>query len=187
MPSKNSSPPLLTVRDKEVYTNNPLTKWRWKANSGACIDCLARDGRKYFYGDVPERPHPNCKCRLEVVEEVRDGYERSTQEFLSHVGETLEKTASGTEEALGVVMEHPIAGPTLKAALILELTALSAVGSVAAMESALALIWRALPYLPPAAARFVLQNGDKFKDGLDIAGGFMPGVPEGYGLYSAFI
>ena len=84
-------------------------------------------------------------------------------------------------------MEHPIAGTTLKAALILELTALSAGGSVAAMESALALIGRALPYLPPATARFVLQNGDTFKDGLDIAGGFMPGVPEGMGGIPAFI
>ncbi|QJT10395.1 hypothetical protein [Oceanidesulfovibrio marinus] len=56
-----------------------------------------------------------------------------------------------------------------------------------AMETALGLIWDALPYLPPAAARFVLQNADKFKDGLDFAGGFMPGFSEGLGGIPAFV
>ncbi|QJT10399.1 hypothetical protein [Oceanidesulfovibrio marinus] len=56
-----------------------------------------------------------------------------------------------------------------------------------AMETALGLIWDALPYLPPAAARFVLQNADKFNPVLDLAGGFMPGVPEGLGGIPAFI
>lgn len=53
------------------------------------------------------------------------------------------------------------------------------------METALGLIWDALSYLP-AAARFVLQNADKFKDGLDFAGGFMPGFSEGLGGIPAF-
>ncbi|TVM15678.1 hypothetical protein DPQ33_14900 [Oceanidesulfovibrio indonesiensis] len=55
------------------------------------------------------------------------------------------------------------------------------------METALALIWRSLPHLPPAAARFVMENAHRFRDGAELAGGFLPGMPEGYGYYSAFI
>jgi hypothetical protein len=186
MPVENSSPPLLTAKDKELYTGNALTKWRWKASPGACIDYLARDGRKYFYGDVPERPHPNCKCRLEVVGEHAP-HQWSTREFFADLGDTLEETAGGTRDALGTVMEHPIAGPALASALVIELTALLAVGGVVAMETALALIWRSLPHLPPAAARFVMANAHRFRDGAELAGGFLPGMPEGYGYYSAFI
>lgn len=29
--------------------------------------CQAMDGRLFFFFDIPERPHPHCKCRLEVM------------------------------------------------------------------------------------------------------------------------
>ncbi|WP_144307204.1 hypothetical protein [Oceanidesulfovibrio marinus] len=61
--------PLLTDKDEKIYTKNPFTKWRWKANPGACVTCRDRDGHTYYYHDVQKRPHPNCKCRVEVVEE----------------------------------------------------------------------------------------------------------------------
>ncbi|TVM13539.1 hypothetical protein DPQ33_18250, partial [Oceanidesulfovibrio indonesiensis] len=101
--------------------------------------------------------------------------------------DTLEETAGGTRDALGTVMEHPIAGPALASALVIELTALLAVGGVVAMETALALIWRSLPHLPPAAARFVMANAHRVKQGMDFAGGFVPGVPEGLGVLPVFV
>ncbi|WP_144306352.1 hypothetical protein [Oceanidesulfovibrio marinus] len=74
MPAINLSPPLLTDKDEKIYTKNPFTKWRWIANPGACEICRKRDGHTYNYHDVPKRPHPNCKCRVEAVgaEEQRD-------------------------------------------------------------------------------------------------------------------
>eukprot|EP01022_Parablepharisma_sp_SALTPOND_P032517 TRINITY_DN850_c1_g1_i1.p2 TRINITY_DN850_c1_g1~~TRINITY_DN850_c1_g1_i1.p2 ORF type:complete len:289 (+),score=-1.33 TRINITY_DN850_c1_g1_i1:114-980(+) len=31
MPAENTSPPLLTDKDKKLYNKNPFTRWRWKA------------------------------------------------------------------------------------------------------------------------------------------------------------
>ncbi|QJT10393.1 hypothetical protein [Oceanidesulfovibrio marinus] len=68
MPAINLSPPLLTDKDEKIYTKNPFAKRRWIANPGACEICRKRDGHMYNYHDVPKRPHPNCKCRVEAVE-----------------------------------------------------------------------------------------------------------------------
>ncbi len=59
-------------------------KYIWHSENGehTCDKCKALDGKVFdFYDEVPERPHPNCKCTVEVVEnngenqEPREGEE----------------------------------------------------------------------------------------------------------------
>ena len=36
-----------------------------------CDVCKSLDGKEFdFYEEVPERPHPNCRCTVEIVEET---------------------------------------------------------------------------------------------------------------------
>ena len=37
-----------------------------------CDVCKSLDGKEFdFYDEVPERPHPNCRCTVEIVEDTR--------------------------------------------------------------------------------------------------------------------
>lgn len=47
-------------------------KYIWHSENGehTCEVCKSLDGKVFdFYDEVPERPHPNCKCTVEVVDE----------------------------------------------------------------------------------------------------------------------
>lgn len=47
-------------------------KYVWHSENGehTCDKCKALDGKIFdFYDEVPERPHPNCRCTVKVVEE----------------------------------------------------------------------------------------------------------------------
>ncbi len=44
-------------------------KYVWMAGDDACPECEALDGAEYWYSDeIPDEPHPNCKCYVDVVE-----------------------------------------------------------------------------------------------------------------------
>lgn len=44
--------------------------WHSENSEHTCEVCKSLDGKVFdFYDEVPERPHPNCKCTVEVVEE----------------------------------------------------------------------------------------------------------------------
>lgn len=46
-------------------------KYVWHSENGehTCDTCKELDGKVFdFYDEVPERPHPNCKCYVEIVE-----------------------------------------------------------------------------------------------------------------------
>lgn len=46
------------------------TVYIWHTEPGACEKCRALDNQKFYSKDeVPEKPHPNCKC---YVEETTD-------------------------------------------------------------------------------------------------------------------
>lgn len=48
-------------------------KYIWHSENGenTCEKCKALDGSVYdFEDEVPQRPHPNCKCTVEVVEDA---------------------------------------------------------------------------------------------------------------------
>lgn len=47
-------------------------KYIWHSNDCACEKCQALEGTEYDYEkDIPDKPHPNCKCYIEVVEQDR--------------------------------------------------------------------------------------------------------------------
>ncbi len=53
-------------------------KYVWRTEGGACKACQTLDGTEYNSAeDIPDRPHPNCKCYIEEVpdEELCDCYE----------------------------------------------------------------------------------------------------------------
>ena len=45
-------------------------KYIWHVESDkACEACQSLDGTEYNYeDDIPDRPHPNCRCYIEIVE-----------------------------------------------------------------------------------------------------------------------
>ena len=46
------------------------TRYVWVAEDGACDDCQAMDGTEYESpDDAPIPLHPNCKCRVEIIED----------------------------------------------------------------------------------------------------------------------
>ncbi len=47
-------------------------EYEWVAEPGSCKKCAALNGKVYkSLDDVPPRPHPNCKCKLDVRSKVR--------------------------------------------------------------------------------------------------------------------
>lgn len=50
-------------------------KYVWHSENGehTCDVCKSLDGNVFdFYDEVPERPHPNCRCTVEVVENIEE-------------------------------------------------------------------------------------------------------------------
>ena len=56
-------------------------KYRWHSSEGSCEKCQALNNTEYSSeNDIPDKPHPNCKCYVEVVEEeseVIDSYKEA--------------------------------------------------------------------------------------------------------------
>lgn len=45
--------------------------WHSENSENTCDICKSLDGKEFdFYEQVPERPHPNCKCSVEIVEDT---------------------------------------------------------------------------------------------------------------------
>lgn len=66
-------------QEKENIKNSVLkggisyNKYVWHSENGehTCDVCKLLDGQVFdFYDEVPERPHPNCKCYVEIVENM---------------------------------------------------------------------------------------------------------------------
>lgn len=64
--------------EKQNIENNVLktgisnNKYIWHSENGekTCEVCASLDGKEFdFYDEVPERPHPNCRCYVEIVED----------------------------------------------------------------------------------------------------------------------
>lgn len=64
----------ITVSDMaqlDAYKANGVKKIRWvsEKDNRVCEICAKRDGNVYPINDVPPKPHYNCRCRFEPVEE----------------------------------------------------------------------------------------------------------------------
>ena len=57
--------------------------WHSENSEDTCDVCKSLDGKEFdFYEEVPERPHPNCKCTVEIVEDTSSNgdFERAKEE-----------------------------------------------------------------------------------------------------------
>ena len=59
------------IENKVLKGGISYNKYVWHSENGehTCDVCAELDGQEFdFYDEVPERPHPNCKCYVEIVE-----------------------------------------------------------------------------------------------------------------------
>ncbi len=55
------------------YVSKENIEYEWKSESGACEVCQGLNGTIYdSANDIPDRPHPNCKCHIEILEKDTD-------------------------------------------------------------------------------------------------------------------
>lgn len=57
--------------------------WHSENSENTCDVCKSLDGKEFdFYEEVPECPHPNCRCSVEIVENTssNDDFERAKEE-----------------------------------------------------------------------------------------------------------
>ena len=54
---------------RQAYKDAGVQYVRWVAekDNKTCDECMALDGLVFLLGDVPDKPHYNCRCRLEPV------------------------------------------------------------------------------------------------------------------------
>ena len=82
--------------------------WIWKSEKGknTCEKCKSLDGKIFYSEDeIPEKPHPNCKC--EVVKVVaEEKYEKcDCKELLNKVQNAVENIIAETKTYLGTIQE----------------------------------------------------------------------------------
>lgn len=80
------------------------TKYVWKTEPNACDKCNELDGTEYTSkSDIPEKPHPNCKCKIvEVEDEGTSGEVCDCDEFFSQ----LEDIAASVDDAAAEVDDN---------------------------------------------------------------------------------
>ena len=60
------------------YTEGEI-EYIWHTEEGACEKCQALNGLKFKNTDeIPDKPHPNCRCWIEAVDGNNSGNESST-------------------------------------------------------------------------------------------------------------
>lgn len=60
------------IESKVLKGGVSYNKYVWHSENGehTCDVCSELDGQEFdYYDEVPERPHPNCKCYVEIIEE----------------------------------------------------------------------------------------------------------------------
>ncbi len=82
--------------------------WIWKSEKGknTCEKCKSLDGKIFYSEDeIPEKPHPNCKC--EVVKVVaEEKYEKcDCKELLNKTQNAVENIIAETKTYLGTIQE----------------------------------------------------------------------------------
>lgn len=53
------------------YVSNNRYIWHSENGEHTCELCASLDGKEFdYYDEVPERPHPNCRCYVEIIGEA---------------------------------------------------------------------------------------------------------------------
>lgn len=69
--SKDAQDEKENIETKVLKGGVSYNKYIWHSENGehTCDVCADLDGQEFdYYDEVPERPHPNCKCYVEIVE-----------------------------------------------------------------------------------------------------------------------
>ncbi len=62
--------------------------WHSENSENTCDICKSLDGKEFdFYEEVPERPHPNCRCMVEVVEKKESNTSNNDAELCDSIYE----------------------------------------------------------------------------------------------------
>lgn len=62
--------------------------WHSENSENTCDICKSLDGKEFdFYEEVPERPHPNCRCMVEVVEKKESNASNNDVELCDSIYE----------------------------------------------------------------------------------------------------
>lgn len=89
---------------QNIDSENPVltggvsyTKYIWRTEPDACEKCQALDGKEFdTKEDIPEKPHPNCKCTIE--EAPADYEECSCTEFFTKLDSLSENIDAAKED-----------------------------------------------------------------------------------------
>lgn len=86
-------------------------KYVWHSENGehTCDVCVDLDGQEFdYYDEVPERPHPNCRCYVEIVEydDENSSPETSEDEAPCDVLEQVDELINEIESAKDEVNSH---------------------------------------------------------------------------------
>ena len=66
-----------------LKTGISYNKYIWHSENGenTCKVCASLDGKEFdFYDEVPNRPHPNCKCYVEIIDYSNQNSAQETNE-----------------------------------------------------------------------------------------------------------
>lgn len=96
------------MADKVFKAGISNTVFIWHASEGACEKCKALDEKEYSrIDDIPDRPHPNCKCYIEEklndeLCDCADYYEQLQQIVLDY--ETLGAEVENEMESISQIL-----------------------------------------------------------------------------------
>ncbi len=73
--------------------------WRSENSDKTCDKCASLDGTVYYHEDeIPQKPHPNCKCTVEIVENSNEDEEPcDCKEKIDELINSLEKSITVTQ------------------------------------------------------------------------------------------
>lgn len=57
------------LKQARVNDGVVFVKWQSEHDNKVCGECSELDGKIFFLNAVPDKPHPNCRCRIVRVED----------------------------------------------------------------------------------------------------------------------
>ena len=99
------------IESKVLKGGVSYNKYVWHSENGehTCDVCSELDGQEFdYYDEIPERPHPNCKCYVEIVEyeDENSAPEPSENEEPCDVLEQIDELINEIESAKDEVNLH---------------------------------------------------------------------------------
>ena len=85
-----------TLKGHVSYALKRKYKWVTEFGENTCAKCAALDGKEYEEDEIPPRPHPNCRCKVEEISVV-DEIEAELNEYR----EEIEQLKLQADELLG--------------------------------------------------------------------------------------